>query len=329
MRAVVVDDGLLVVRDVPEPVLEPGQLLLDVAACGVCGSDLKMAGLMPAGTILGHELVGEVLAAADDVASDWPVGTLVAAMPAGGCGECRDCADDDPARCGSARLMGVGSAPGAFAERVAVTAAESVALPPGTSPSVGALVEPMAVGLHLANAVDLQAGQRVLILGGGSVGLSVLLWARFRGAAHVTVSDPSAPRREGALSLGADAAVDPADGVGVGSGYDVVVECVGATGMVAAALGALRPRGKAVIGGVCLEEDSFWPVAAVTTDVTLAFASYYTRSEFAEAAARLASGEIDVSGLVTGQISLDELPAMLEELKGPTAHRKVLVLPRG
>jgi len=327
MRAAVVEDATLVVRDLPDPELGPGQLTLRVLACGICGSDLKMAGLMPAGTILGHELVGEVSAAAEDVAAAWPIGTLVAGMPAGGCGACRDCAADDPARCASARLIGVGSAPGAFAEQVVVTAAEAVALPAGTPPEVGALVEPMAVGLHLVNAAGLATGQRVLVIGAGAVGLAVVLWAGHRGAAEITVSDPSDSRRAGAIELGAHHAVDPLAGE-LGGGYDVVFECVGGTGMVAAAIGALRPRGVAVIGGVCLEEDSFWPVAAVTADVKVAFASYYTRSEFAAAAEALTSGELDATALVTGRIGLADLPEMMTTLRGPTTHRKVLVDPR-
>lgn len=326
MRAVVVEGGALAVRDVPTPELEAGQLLLRVLACGICGSDLKMAGLMPEGTVLGHELTGEVIGAADDVAAQWPLGALVAAMPVGGCGHCRDCEADDPARCASTRAMGVGAAPGAFAEQVVVTAAEAVALPAGTSPEVGALVEPMAVGLHLANAGGLAAGQRVLVMGAGAVGLAVVLWAVHRGATHIVVSDPSESRRQAALEFGAHEVVDPLNG-DLGNGYDVVFECVGAKGMVAAAIGALRARGTAVIGGVCLEEDSFWPVAAVTTDVKLAFASYYTRSEFAETARALVSGELDASALVTATIGLDEVPEMVATLHGPTTHRKVLVRP--
>ncbi|MBZ5738793.1 alcohol dehydrogenase catalytic domain-containing protein [Nocardioides mangrovi] len=322
--ATVVAGGGLTVGELPDPTPGPGQLLVRVRACGICGSDLKTAGLLPDGPVLGHEMAGEVVAAAPDVAADWPVGSGVVSMPVRGCQSCADCAADDPARCSTAALLGVGGDAGAFAELVAVSAAESV--PWSGTFELGALVEPVAVGLHLAEAAGLRAGQRVLVVGAGPVGLAVAMWAAHRGAAEVVVSDPSPDRRRDLAHFGATRAVDPAVD-DLGTAYDVVVECVGLPGMVDLAINALRPRGRAVIAGVCMEADPFWPVVAVTKDVTLAFASYYTRAEFAEAARVLATGELDASALVTRTVSLDELPEAFARLRTDKDERKVLVLP--
>lgn len=325
MRAAVVVGGSLEVREVPDPVPGPGELLVRVRACGICGSDLKTAGLLPDGPVLGHELAGEVVAAAPDVAADWPIGTPVVSLPVKGCGTCPDCLADDPARCASGALLGVGGEAGAFAELM-VVAARSAYRWEGSSFDLGALVEPVAVGLHVVNAGGVAAGQRVLVVGAGPVGLCVALWAARRGAAEIVLSDPSPERRRDAHLFGATSVVDPTV-EDIGGGYDVVVECVGAVGMVDLCIGALRPRGRAVIAGVCMEADPFWPIAAVTKDVTLAFASYYTGSEFAESARLVASGELDASALVTRTVSLDELPAAFAHLKTAKDQRKVLVRP--
>lgn len=325
MRAATVVGGQLAVAKVPDPVPGPGELLIRVRACGICGSDLKTAGLLPDGPVLGHEWAGEVVSAAPDVAAAWPVGTTVVSMPVKGCQTCADCLADDPARCATAALLGVGGDAGGFAELVVASAAESFRWP---SPDLdlAALVEPVAVGLHVANAARIAAGDRVLVVGAGPVGLAVTLWAAYRGAAEIVLSDPAPERRRDLGAFGATRVVDPgADELG--SGYDVVVECVGAPGMVDLAIGALRGRGRAVIAGVCMEADPFWPVVGVTKDVTVAFASYYTRAEFAESVRVLASGELDASALVTRAVTLDELPAVFAGLRTDKVERKVLVRP--
>jgi len=325
VRAAAVVGGALVVSSVADPVPGPGELLVRVRACGICGSDLKTAPLLPDGPVLGHEWAGEVVSAAPDVADAWPVGTPLVSLPVKGCTSCADCTADDPARCASGVLLGVGGDAGGFAELVVVSADSAVRWE-GSSYELAALVEPLAVGLHVANAASISAGDRVLVVGAGPVGLAVSLWAAHRGAAEVVLSDPSPERRAGAAHFGATSVVDPtAEAVGVG--YDVAVECVGAPGMVDLVIGALRGRGRGVIAGVCMEADPFWPIGAVTKDVTLSFASYYTRAEFAEAARLLASGELDPGPFVTRTVSLDELPAAFARLRTAKDERKVLVLP--
>ncbi len=326
MKVAVVNQGVLTLDEVAEPTPGPGQLVLRVVACGICGSDLKTAGYMPAGAVMGHEFVGHVVAAGPDVAAAWPLGTAAVGMPVMGCGACRDCDADDPARCSQVVALGVGGGPGAFAELVLVNAAETFAFPTDLPIELGALVEPLAVGLHAVNAAQLGAGDRVLVVGGGPVGMAVALWASDRGAREVVISDPSADRRALATEFGATTAVDPTSEE-VGTDFDVVIECVGMVGMVDLCIAALRPRGRAVIAGVCMEADPFWPVVAVTKDVTVAFASYYTRGEFKEAADRLASGTLDPGPYVSRSISLTELPDVFGDLVGATAERKVLVRP--
>ena len=324
MRAAVIEGGTFAVTEVPDPTPGPGDLVLKVLAVGVCGSDVKTAGYMPDGTIMGHELVGEVVAIGSDVTS-WRLGTVAVSLPAVGCGQCPSCLVGDVARCVVADPIGVGGRAGAYAELIRVSARESWPFL-GPDPRLGALVEPLAVGLHAVNRAGLTPDDSLLVIGAGPVGLTVATWAQRLGVASITVSDPSAGRRTAAAELGATRTIDPSTEE-LGGSYDVVVECVGAVGMVSQVIDALGHRGRGVIAGVCLEQDPFMPVVAVMKDVDLRFVSYYTTSEFATAGRLLGSGQIDYGSFVTATRGLDDLADTVAELKSPTDQRKVLIVP--
>lgn len=326
MRAAVLQGGRFVVREVPDPSPGPGQLLLRVAACGICGSDLKAAPRLPDGTVMGHEFAGELVALGPDVAGEWRIGAPVVSMPVIGCGTCADCVLGDVARCPQGQHLGVGGGAGAFAEYVVVGARESVVLGDAVPLAPGALVEPLAVGLHAVVRARIGAGDRVLVIGAGPVGLATLLWASRLGVGELVVSDPLASRREAAGGYGATAVVDPTTEE-LGGPFDVVIECVGARGMVATALDVVAPRGRVVIAGVCVEEDAFVPVVGVVKEVDMAFVSYYTRQEFTLVATLLGSGRLDAGALVTGRVGLAELDETVAELSSASGQRKVLVVP--
>ena len=313
------------VVDVPDPTPEAGELVLSVLACGICGSDLKSHTYFAPGTLLGHEFCGEVVAVgAGD--GGWREGQFVASLPLKACGRCRWCQADEPAHCETVDLLGVGGGPGAFAEYVRVSAAATVPLADGLG-ELGALVEPLAVGLHAVVAGDLHPGDRVLVIGGGNVGAAVSVWARRLGAGEVVVSDPSPTRRDAADLFGATGVHDPAEGQAP-TGFDLVVECVGLPGLVQAAVDAARVRGRVVIAGVCTQPDQFVPVTAVLKEVRLDFAVYYRMAEFAQAAQLLASGAIDASAFVSGRVGLGGVTDAFATLLSPgSTDRKILVTP--
>ncbi len=322
--------GGFVVEHRPDPTPGPGELVLRVAANGICGSDLSTAPLLPAGTIMGHEFAGEVVGigpADPDVPHAFRVGDAVAAMPVIGCHRCRACLTGDVARCPSARTLGLGVLPGGLAEFAVVGAAESVLLD-DIDPVDGALVEPLAVGLHAVTRASVRPGDRVLVLGAGPVGLAALHWVSRGVATELVCSDPSPGRRAAALDLGASAVCAPDElPAQVESGFDVVVECVGKPGMIASALDVVATHGTVVIAGVCLSPDTFMPVAGVVKEITMHFVSYYTKREFDTAAAELNKGAIGSSTLVSGIVGLDETDRVVRELSAPNDHRKVLIAP--
>lgn len=214
-----------------------------------------------------------------------------------------------------------------LAEFVVVGAHESVPLD-GVDTADGALVEPLAVGLHAVTRAAVRPGDRALVLGAGPVGLAVLHWLSRGVATDVVCSDPSPGRRAAALDVGASSVCTPDDLAGhVGPGFDLVIECVGKPGMIAAAVDAVTSSGRVVVAGVCLGDDTFMPVAGVVKETTMHFVSYYTRDEFVTAAAELRKGAIGSSALVSEIVGFEEVDRVFAELSAPNDHRKVLISP--
>jgi (R,R)-butanediol dehydrogenase/meso-butanediol dehydrogenase/diacetyl reductase len=172
----------------------------------------------------------------------------------------------------------------------------------------------------------LEAGERTLVIGGGSVGTAVALWARRLGAAEVVVSDPVGHRRESAATFGATGVHDPGAGALLRD-FDVVFECVGLPGMIQAAVDAAAVHGRVVVAGVCMQPDQIVPLTAIMKEVEVRFAVYYRRQEFAAAASLLAAGEIDPAPFVTGRVGLDGVGDAFTRLRSTTTERKIVVVP--
>lgn len=334
--AVLTEAKTFEIAEVPDPVAGPGQLVLRVEACGICGSDLKAAANMPTGLVMGHEFCGSVVEVGAG-SSQWQVGQRVTALPLIGCGACLPCLQGDVSHCerGSDNI-GVGGSSGAYAEFIKVGSRETFALPPDFGPGVGALIEPLAVGLHAVDRTKPNRGDVVAVIGGGPVGQAVALWARFFGAREVIVSDPVEGRRAQCERMGATQTIDPAAAplptfldAQFGRRADLVFECVGVPGMVQAAVDACVTHGRVVIVGVCTKPDSFVPVTAVVKELAMYFVVYYRSGDFAFTIDMMRQGRIDPLSLITDRVDLAGFPAAFEALKKPTTQSKVLVLPNG
>jgi (R,R)-butanediol dehydrogenase/meso-butanediol dehydrogenase/diacetyl reductase len=328
MRAAVLGNrGGMRVEQVSDPAPHRGQLVIQVAACGICGSDLKARSAMPHGTVMGHEFCGEVVAVGQDVGHPWRVGTSAAVLPVLSCGVCSWCQTGEVAHCESARLIGLGGSPGGFAEFVAVSADHSFVLPEELPPSLGALVEPFAVGLHTARVGAIGHGDAVLVIGAGPVGLTTAKWAQVLGARDVVISDPVAARRELGATFGATGVLDPATDE-LGDGYDVVIDCVGKPGLLDRCVAATRTKGRVVVAGVCIEPDAYLPATALMKELTVAFSVYYRPDEFRSVIDAFVTGQIDPSPLVTRRVPLDQVDGAFDALTGSVVDSKILVDPR-
>ena len=335
MKAAVLTDShpALEIREVPDPTPGPGEVVLQVSACGICGSDLHLAPLMKElpGVVFGHEFSGRVVARGEGVDQHLD-GVLAAGFPLAGCGACGACLTGNPARCAKWEFIGL-QRRGAFAEYVSINARDCFVLPAQISARHGALIEPLAVAHHALEKTPRPPGEPLLILGAGPVGLAVALYARLFGASEVLVSDPVPARRALAEKVGART-VDPT-AVDVGEAFAeltgapprTVVECVGIPGLLQQASDLAAPAGHITVVGVCTVPDTFTPVAAMSKELTMQFVLYYRPRDFAQTIAHLAAGRLDAGALITDVISLDDLPARFEALMRPSTECKVLVAP--
>ncbi len=327
----------LTIEERPEPKPGPGEIVLRVRSCGICGSDLHAADLppgLPPGTVMGHEFAGEVVEVGADAKALWKPGDRVCALPAIGCGKCRACLSGDVILCPSLRGTGLGQVPGAYAEYVLAGAAESLRLPAGVTYREGALVEPLSVGLHAVNTAKLEPGERVMVIGAGPIGLAVTAWARFFGARCVVVNERAPGRLALAEKFGATAVADVSkdDAVAVftreaGGPPDVIFECVGAPGLLQQCIGMVRPRGRVVVVGVCMQMDSIFPVMAIIKEIELRFVVVYRRQDFELTIEMLDRGRIPGREMVTDVVDLSAFPSAFEALKRPTSQCKVILEP--
>ena len=203
------DRGRIAVRDVPEPELGPGDVLLEVHAASVCGSDLHRfeRGHREYPIVLGHEAAGLITAAGRDL-DPLLVGRRAALVPLVPDHTCDQCRAGRFSACRAYTFVG-SRRPGAFAERVAVPAANVLPVPDSLAPELAALIEPATVGRHLLDLGGFVAGQSAVVLGAGSIGLMVVQWLRVLGASTIVASDVTEANLDAARDLGAQFVVNP------------------------------------------------------------------------------------------------------------------------
>ena len=337
MRAVVFQgaDKPLQVSEIPVPAPGPGQLLLKVEACGICGSDLHafQHGLPPVGMVFGHEFAGTVAAVGAGAEQDWKRGDRATSIGALFCGTCDACRRGRPDCCEQPGLIGF-TTNGAYAEYVITQAAASIKLPEGLSSSRGALVEPLAVGLAAYRDARLNLGGNVLVIGAGVIGIAVVKWARFFGAGHVGISDLEAARLVRARVAGATVEINArecADPVAAfrkatGSAPDAIVECVGRP-ILQKLIEASPPGAHIVAVGATMEPEPIVSVVAAQKKLRLTFSFGYTLDDFQFIVRMIDEERMSVDGLVTRSVSLDEVPEAFGALLQPNDHCKVMIRP--
>jgi threonine dehydrogenase-like Zn-dependent dehydrogenase len=338
MRAAVLREGRMVYRDdVPDPIPGPGQVLVGVRSCGICGSDLhfarhgdqvlslsdEMAGSLGGGTnvdlshdvFMGHEFSAEVLEAGPDTET-LPAGTLVTSIPVLISGK-----HVEPIVYSNKTL-------GGYAERMLLSAPLLLPIPNGLDHRHAALTEPMAVGLHAVNKSGIQPGETALVVGCGPIGIAVIAALRTRGVESIAAADFSPKRRELAATMGAHQTLDPAQG----SPFDtvtpaVVFEAVGVPGIIDDVMRRARHGTRLVVVGVCMQPDTLHPFFAIAKEINVQFVLAYDPQEFADSLRAIAEGEIDVTPVITGDVGLEDVGTAFDDLADPERHCKILVTP--
>jgi L-iditol 2-dehydrogenase len=252
-------------RDLPNP--GPGEVQVRVAAVGICGSDMHSFVEGSVGDqickypmVLGHEPSGTILKTGDGVMG-WSAGDEVALEPALYCYHCEFCMAGHHNVCANIRFMSSTDDPGFFRERVNLPAKNLLALGHGVGLAQGTLVEPLAIALHSLTFAPVQLGDRIVVIGAGPIGLLTIAVLKLSGAARIWVVEPVPHRREMALAMGADAAIDPlsTDPVAeilhdtAGRGADAVYDCAAKGESVNQAARAVRNRGAVILTGIHAE----------------------------------------------------------------------------
>lgn len=323
----------------PEPVARAGDVILKVAYCGICGSDVHAteasASQVGRGTVLGHEFSGEIVQSGDPV---WKPGDRVIGVPLQPCDECRPasvCKDGLGILCPGNRVVGMSpEVPGGYAEYVRIGARQLLRVHEGVSLDAASLAEPLAVGAHAVRLAGSLLGRRVLIVGAGPIGLATAAFAKRVGARDVIVSELDATRRERAGRLGATGLIDPAAGpvadafrALTGGPPEVVFECVGVPGVLAQCLELAAVRGRVVVVGVCRHEDRILPRVAIRKELLLQFVLGYTEEDFRLSLDLLRQPSFKPREMISAEVTFDDLPAVFERLRCPNPHGKVLLKP--
>lgn len=309
----------------PDPTPADGELVVRVHRCGICGTDFSMTSgeppHYPPGCVPGHEFSGEVVATGR-CSDEFAVGDRITTMGYAGCGDCSHCRAGKPLWC--AQMHGVD---GGFGEYAAVPAGVCIRLPDDLSLADGALVEPLACGLHAVNLCGDLRGSEVLILGAGGIGLAVVYWANRAGAASITVAARSRRSEARARAMGATAFAT-LDALPPEARYPLVFEATGGAGQLACAIDRALPHGQVVVAGLCTRADTIYPGAALMKELQLRFAVGYSLAELQHTADRMAADALDLGHAYVGEtIGLDTLSATFERLRGDGFHGKVLVDP--
>ncbi len=332
--AVYVGDGKIAVEQVPCPEPGPGEVLIEISECGICGSDLHMVleRYAKPGAILGHEWSGIVAAAPSD--SDWTAGDRVVGNTSPGCGFCRPCRRGRPSVCLNRAAPDFVGYRGAFCQYKAVAADSLIRIPDSLSTRVAALAEPMAITLHALRLADVHPDDRVLVTGAGPVGLLLVAVLRAHGLSDITVSEPSPVRRKRALAVGAAQVVAPGSlepppmALPVDAPYAVVFECSGQASALEAGLGQLDYAGSLVIVGTGFEPPRINQNRMIIFELEIIGAYNYNDDGFQPAVDLLDTGQLPLDALIEpDDIPLSDVMVSMERLARGEIPSKVLVQP--
>ena len=341
MRAVVIHgEKDIRLEDVPVPEPADDELLLKVASVCVCGSDLHyyMEGAVNTKKILEPQIPGHEISAWvwDDRAGQFGLkkGQLVAVEPTAVCGHCEHCVNGRPNLCVTQRFHGGPPHQGALAEYFKATPEMIIPVPEDLSPGVVAALEAVGIGIHAMRKADLQVGQSVAVLGAGPIGLILAQLARAQGCGQLIVVEPMGYRREAALKLGADEAVDSfdkaADLIG-GRGPDLVLEATNSPDAFDQAVRTVKPAGRIVLVGIPAGV-TYSPIDAITLrakELTILTCNKMGHV-YPEAIEAVRRGMVDVDAILTHHVELtDAIAAYNRQAAYEDGCLKTVVYPNG
>jgi threonine dehydrogenase-like Zn-dependent dehydrogenase len=331
MRAAVYEgEGRLVVRDVPDPLPAPDEVLIEVEACGVCGSDVQIINMPPGHpstppVIIGHEFVGWVRAVGSAVA-DVSIGQRVVVDPDPKCGACDSCRAGRPANCTHIVALGV-YRDGALARYVTAPANSVYPISDEVPAELAALVEPLACVVNGTNRAAIRPGESAVVFGAGAIGCLFIAVFRASGASTIVAVEPSPARASVARAVGADVVLTPDEWASrrdtiLPRGADVVVDAVGS--VLPAAIDAAAMGGRVVVFG--MNGNARPPVhqVEIVEKGLSILGSYISNFTFPAAIRLVESGQLDLGPMISAVIALEDTEAGIARIRSGEAVKIVI-----
>lgn len=336
MKALVLEDKqLLVVRDIEKPEITEGQVLVKVAYCGVCGSDLARffeGKVHNYPIVLGHEFSGEVEKIGGKVTAVKP-GDRVAVAPLVPCDHCEFCMQGKPALCTQYSFLG-SRENGAMAEFVAVDERNVLVIPDEVSNKEAALIEPLSVALHGIERISFQPGARAVVFGAGTIGIMTLLALKARGAGSITVIDINDDKLQTARDLGAAHTINSRE-VNVAEYYtnhprpEVVIETAGVSQTQVQSIEIVEKLGKVVFVGtstrdVTFPSKVFERILRGEIEITGSWMSYsspFPGFEWRAGLQYIKDGIIDLKPLLNEVYRLEDGDQPFKKMRDPNNHQ--------
>jgi L-iditol 2-dehydrogenase len=344
MKALVLEAyNELVYEDVPEPTIAADEVIIEVKACGICGSDVHgmdgSTGRRIPPIIMGHEAAG-VIRETGPAVKGWQPGERVTFDSTIYCGECYYCRAGQVNLCDNRRVLGVSPGTyrqhGAFADYVAVPERVLYRLPDSVSFTQAAMLEPLSVAFHAASLPKIRLGDSAVVVGAGMIGLLVIRALRLAGCGQIVAVDLDAGRLDAAKQFGADAGLisgeDTAQKIQAmtdGRGADLGFEVVGITAAIQTALASVRKGGSLTLVGNLSPTIELPLQSAVTRQITL-HGSCASSGEYPACIEMLARGAVDVSPLISAVVPLRDAAGWFDRLhRREPGLMKVIVEPGG
>ncbi len=329
MQAVVIaENGVIELTTLPDPAPTAGEIVVKVASCGLCGTDLHIIDgelPYPLPVTPGHEFAGEVVAVASDV-DRFRVGDRVAVDPNIACGICRPCRRGKANLCANYGALGV-TTTGAAAEFVAANAQRAVKLLDHVDLADAALIEPLSCSVHAFDLIRSRPDDHVLLYGAGTMGLLNLQLARHIGAERVAVVDLNAERLQTASALGADVVAASADELDAPDGWDLVIDCTGVVPAIEDGLRRVARGGTFMQFGVAPHDRlAQWSPFQIYKDEITIVGSMAVLNSFDRAADLFAQGVIDAKTIISDRVPLANYADAIAQFRRGEG-RKIQVLP--
>jgi L-iditol 2-dehydrogenase len=321
------------VEDISMPEIGQGELLIKVKAVGICASEVHaFQGTHPfriPPIVSGHEFSGEVVKVGDSV-SNFMVGDRVTVFPIITCGSCEYCLSGKNNLCDERKVLGTAQWPGPFGEYVKAPHTVVYKIPDDITFDEGALIEPLAVGLHTFRRANIEQGQAIAIFGSGAIGLSTLIIAKYFGA-KVLVIEPIEFKANLAKRLGADIIINPLTheikkilSETFPKGVDAAVDCAGAKNSLLNAIEVVKKGGRVIVTALFKEKVEIDPLTVMLREINILGSQMYTSEEFKQAISLSCKVRDRLRQLITYKMNFEQAKEAFKLMLGNKAVRVIL-----